>query len=112
LNYSCAKISLCRISLIVVFVSIIVNSKMDGRPNITVPKFNFDVSCINCNFLNSSNITTLQHKLKMYGVTKLRTDVIFLSDIRLYSSNKYTTECIKNTFLCNPYANYKKIVGV
>jgi hypothetical protein len=67
----------------------------------------FSLSCINCNSLNSSNTSSLHHKLKMYGIAKLKTDIIFLSDLRLSNSNISVSNQISNTFQCNPYGNYK-----
>jgi hypothetical protein len=53
---------------------------MNLIPN-TVPQITF--SSINCNSLNMSEQTSLHHLIKLYGVVKLKTDVIFMSDIRL-----------------------------
>jgi hypothetical protein len=41
------------------------------------------VSSINCNSLNMSNLGNINHKLKIYGITRLKSDIILLSDIRL-----------------------------
>jgi hypothetical protein len=46
----------------------------------------FEISSLNCNSLNCSQITSLHHKLKMYGIVKLKSDLILLSDILLNSS--------------------------
>jgi hypothetical protein len=65
-------------------------------------------SSINCNSLNMSNIGSLNHKLKLYGITKLRTDIIFLSDLRL--NNAQNISCIptvRSTFRTNPYGGYE-----
>jgi exonuclease III len=68
---------------------------------------NITFSAINCNSLNSSTISSLHHKLKIYGISKLKTDVIFLSDIRLQGKNSFITENLKKSFLCNPYGQYE-----
>jgi hypothetical protein len=44
------------------------------------------VSSINCNSLNMSNLGNINHKLKIYGITRLKSDIILLSDIRLNSN--------------------------
>jgi hypothetical protein len=45
--------------------------------------------------------------LKIYGITKLRTDVILLSDIRVRNRNLVSAEeDLKNMFLNNPYGQY------
>jgi hypothetical protein len=45
--------------------------------------------------------------LKIYGITKLRTDVILLSDIRVRNRNLVSVEeDLKNMFLNNPYGQY------
>ena len=65
-------------------------------------------SSINCSSLNMSAHSSSHHKLKLYGITKLKSDFIFLSDIRLGSKsligNSITT--LENTFLVNPYCAY------
>jgi hypothetical protein len=65
------------------------------------------VSCINCNSLNMSNTGTLNHKLKLYGITRLRTDFILLSDIRLSNSQNVSNSIPASiTFRTNPYGSY------
>jgi hypothetical protein len=45
--------------------------------------------------------------LKLYGIAKLNTDVIFLSDIRLCGRNMVSgSDDIKHIFLHNPYGSY------
>jgi hypothetical protein len=41
------------------------------------------ISTINCNSLNMSSIGNLNHLLKIYGITSLKTDIVLLSDIRM-----------------------------
>jgi exonuclease III len=64
-------------------------------------------SSINCNSLNMSMSSKCNQALKIQGITKLNTDIIFLSDIRL--SNKYLVSAandIEKMFLSNPIASY------
>jgi len=65
------------------------------------------VSSINCNSLNMSNTGAFNHKLKMYGITELRTDIIFMCDIRLSNSqNVPSGRQAALTFRTNPYGAY------
>ena len=45
------------------------------------------ISSVNCCSLNMSTVTSANQKLKIYGITKLKTDFILMSDIRLGSKN-------------------------
>jgi exonuclease III len=66
------------------------------------------VSSINCNSLNMSSTGSFNHKLKMYGITKLRTDIIFMCDIRLSNPQNVTTRSqAELTFRTNPYGAYE-----
>lgn len=66
------------------------------------------ISGINCNSLNISTIQLEQYKKTIYGITKLKTDVIFLSDIRLSSRNLISCKSdLEKEFLINPYRGYK-----
>ena len=52
--------------------------------------FNFpelSIASINCNSLNMSVTSKINQTKKIYGITKLKTDIIFLSDIRLCNKN-------------------------
>jgi exonuclease III len=72
----------------------------------TVPQITF--SSINCNSLNMSEQTSLHHLIKLYGVVKLKTDVIFMSDIRLKNARGVANITkIENTFRTNPYCAYR-----
>jgi exonuclease III len=65
-------------------------------------------SSINCNSLNMSSTGKLNQSVKIYAITKLKTDIIFLSDIRL--SNRNLISCsneINKLFQLNPYGAYK-----
>jgi len=78
-------------------------SKMDAGFGLPL-----SVSSINCNSLNMSNTGSLHHKLKMYGITKLKSDIILLCDIRLSNSqNVPNTIPAKVTFRTNPYGSYE-----
>jgi len=67
----------------------------------------FTVSLINCNSLNMSSSTSSIQKQKLYGITKLNTDFIFLSDTRLGNKNLTSNvEALKKNFLVNPYCSY------
>jgi len=64
-------------------------------------------SAVNCNSLNLSSANKPTQMKKIYAIAKMRSDVIFLSDIRL--SKKSTSGCVidlKNNFLTNPYESY------
>jgi exonuclease III len=69
---------------------------------------NLTFSAINCNSLNISTISSFHHKLKIYGITKLKTDVIFLSDIRIRDPvSNPNTKKIETSFLANSYCSYR-----
>ena len=55
-----------------------------------------------------STLFSSHHKLKLYGITKLKADFIFLSDIRLGSKSLVgnSIAILKRTFLVNPYCAY------
>jgi exonuclease III len=65
------------------------------------------VSCINCNSLNSSLGSDFNRNLKVNGITKLGSDVIFLSDTRL--GNKSLVSCaeeVSKLFATNLNGSY------
>jgi exonuclease III len=83
-----------------------------------VPKFlilamlSLTVSCINVNSLNMSALNKPANLEKIYGILKLKTDITFLSDIRL--SNKNNVSCSDD--LCkilkqNPYGNFSALLN-
>jgi hypothetical protein len=45
------------------------------------------ISSINCNSLNMSNTAKWNQTLKICGISKLKSDIIFLSDIRISNKN-------------------------
>jgi hypothetical protein len=56
------------------------------------------ISSINCNSLNMSNSAKWNQSIKIYGIAKLRTDIIFLSDIRLSNKNVSFSRYLKTLF--------------
>jgi hypothetical protein len=71
-------------------------------------EFNLSFRAINCNSLNLAASGSFQQKLKIYGIVKLRTDVIFLSDIRLSSRQGVKDlKGLEDAFRVNPYCSYK-----
>jgi hypothetical protein len=59
-------------------------------------------------FAKHAGTGSFNHKLKMYGITKLRTDIILLCDIRLSNSqNVPHTKQASITFRTNPYGSYE-----
>ncbi len=70
-----------------------------------IPRYTF--SSINCNSLNMSSSKKSIHKLKLYSIARLKTDIIFLSDTRISNKNKVSDiKNIRNTFHVNPYGQY------
>jgi exonuclease III len=68
---------------------------------------NLTVSAINCNSLNMSHASKKNQTLKIHGISKLKTDVIFLSDIRLSNKNLVSAaEDVKKIFLTNVNGSY------
>ncbi len=79
--------------------------KMQAPPH-NMPKLTF--ASINCNSLNMSSIGNLNHLLKVYGVTSLKTDIILLSDIRLCNQTAASNATkLVNSFRINPHCSYK-----
>jgi exonuclease III len=66
------------------------------------------IATINCNSLNVSDLGSMHHLIKMYGIAKLRTDIIFISDVRLCNARGVSNSLnISNTFRTNPYSSYE-----
>jgi exonuclease III len=42
----------------------------------------------------------------MYGIVKLKTDAILLSDLRIPGNNNNVVSNLKKSFICNPYCQY------
>ena len=87
-----------------VYTSILNNTSMQNVDSI-IPQIT--VTSLNCNLLNMSSTGSLNHKMKMYGITRLRSDIIFLSDIRLSNSENVSTSLQASlSFRTNPYGSY------
>ena len=68
------------------------------------------IASINCNSLNMSVTSRVNQKRKIYGIVKLKTDIIFMSDIRLCNKNLVSLGSeLKKLFLINPYQAYEFI---
>jgi len=66
-------------------------------------------AAINCNSLNQTSVKSVQEK-KLYAILQLKSDIIFLSDIRLsQTASKNTTDNIVNIITTNPHCSYKPI---
>jgi exonuclease III len=69
---------------------------------------NLTFGTVNCNSLNMSNSAGSIQKRKIFGITKLRCDIIFLSDLRLGNRNLTNNiDELKKFFRVNPYGSYK-----
>jgi exonuclease III len=65
------------------------------------------ISAINCNSLNMSNSAKWNQTLKICGITKLKSDIIFLSDIRISNKNLVSSsKDLEHYFVNNPYEKY------
>jgi exonuclease III len=61
----------------------------------------------NCNSLNVSDLGSFHHLIKIYGIAKLKTDVIFILDVRLCNARGVSNQQnISNTLRTNPYCSY------
>ena len=102
--------SICRFLLLyLASVSLIYPDfvSFSSMPILSFPEIS--IASVNCNSLNMSALSSHQQKLKIYGITKLKTDFILLSDIRLSKSGLGTLTELSNLFLINPYCGYKFI---
>jgi exonuclease III len=73
--------------------------------NLSNPGISF--SCINANSLNMSSLNKPLQLQKIYGILKLKTDIFFVSDLRL--SNRNNVNCtgeISKILSNNPYGNF------
>jgi hypothetical protein len=103
------KLGPCRAPNILLILTICLDTILTSNTLMAVD-FNtpLSISSINCNSLNMSNTGSFNHKLKMYGITKLKTDIILLCDIRLSNSqNVLQSIPAKTTFRTNPYRSYE-----
>ncbi len=99
------RVSCCSIilSLVCTVPTVCAMNNLSNFPKISV-------SSLNCNSLNASNLGTLTHKLKIYGITRLQSDIITLSDIRLCNSRGVSNASdIAASFRTNPYGSYQFI---
>ena len=65
------------------------------------------IASVNCNSLNMSVTSKINQTKKIYGITKLKTDLIFLSDIRLCNKNLVSaSNDFTKIFRTNPYCSY------
>jgi exonuclease III len=97
------------LSLLVFYLSDyrFMNAPVPPNPS-TAPKISY--AAINCNSLNMSTLGSDNHLLKIHGIVSLKTDVIFLSDIRLCnSSGTSNINAVTESFRCNPYCAYRFI---
>ncbi len=54
-----------------------------------------------------SDLGSFHHVIKIYGIAKLKTDVIFISDVRLCNARGVSNQQnISNTLRTNPYCSY------
>jgi exonuclease III len=67
----------------------------------------FSVSCINVNSLNMSSSNKPVQLKKIFGIAKLRTDIIFLSDVRISNRNLVSSKNdLVSIFRNNIYGSY------
>ena len=70
----------------------------------------FSIACINCNSLNMATVAKNIRMRKFYGIVSLKTDVIFVADIRLCNKNGVGDFAFaKKIFATNPYGSYNFI---
>jgi hypothetical protein len=70
----------------------------------------FSISSINCNSLNMATVSKNVRMRKFYGILSLKTDIIFVSDIRLCNKNGVGDLGFANKiFATNPYGSYSFI---
>ena len=101
LKPSSANITLFSFTLSCLLLCSMIQSLQNSLSNMTF-------SCINCNSLNMSKLGTDRQKIKLYGIASLRSDVIFLSDIRLANNNGVSfAHDLEKIFSVTPYGNYK-----
>jgi exonuclease III len=69
---------------------------------------NLTFAAINCNSLNMSHVSKKNQALKIHGITKLKTDFILLSDIRLSNKNLVSVaEDVSRVFSTNVNKSYR-----
>jgi len=71
------------------------------------PGINLNFVTVNTNSLNVSSGNKYQQKTKIYGIARMRADIIFLSDIRINEATGLShKETIEHLFKFNPYKSY------
>ncbi len=81
-------------------------------PNYTSDNYismDLEYAALNCNSLNMSSATKPAQMKKIYAIAKLKTDIIFLSDLRLSKSKHSDLKTLQSNFATNPYCSYKLI---
>jgi hypothetical protein len=67
----------------------------------------FNIACINCNYLNMATVAKNIRMRKFYGIVSLKTDIIFISDIRLCNKSGVGDYAFANKiFATNTYGSY------
>jgi hypothetical protein len=88
--------------------NIIINEEYDDPTiynDISLPAVSF--ASVNCNSLNMATVTKHVRIRKFYGITSLKTDIIFVSDLRMCNKSGLTDKkFIMDTFSVNPYCSY------
>jgi exonuclease III len=70
------------------------------------------ISSINVNSLNMSCAAKWNQMLKIYGIAKLKTDIIYLSDVRMSNKNLISAKNdIEKLLRCIPYQKYSMITN-
>ncbi len=89
-------------------MAIPVNPENNPREALIPAEFPFiSISSVNCNSLNMSTVTKHTRIRKFYGIASLKTDVIFLSDLRMCNKAGVTDlKFISDTFAINPHCSY------
>jgi len=77
----------------------------DNANQVSFPKIT--ISAINCNTFNMATVAKHIRIRKFYGISSLKTDIIFVSDIRMCNKNGFTDmKFIRETFAVNPHCSY------
>jgi hypothetical protein len=94
--------------LVLLFVLLVLHTCNNMIRNPDTCKFQgLTLSCINCNSLNMSSAGKYNQFHKIYGITKLRSDIILLADTRLCNKNLVSAEDdIKRLLTNSPYGQY------
>jgi len=79
--------------------------RADEPVPINFPKIT--VASLNCNSLNMATVNKQTKIRKFYGIVSLKTDIIFVSDIRMCNKGGVSDiKFIRNIFSTNPYCSY------